>query len=420
MKKITNEEIEAILKKYQKQGRNSFEILEGNGNNQFLISAPHAVEQTREGKQKYPEPDTAVIAHLLNKHYGYSIITKTKNCNDDANYDEKSDYKEAVKFFCEKNKPLLLIDLHGLSKNKKNIINIGTNYGININNDNEMLSDFFYIFGKYGIHKIMTDYPYHAKKNTVSNYIHSQLDQKAIQLEINYGYTRLKKNKIKVVEAINDFCQCLMNKSKIEKVKLDVNELLKTDNIIFNTNTKDDFTILRGNNNVIISAPHSKAGYFEEKIMPSESITGALSVIFHKYFNFTSIYKSKDNDTDFFNTKNNNYKKALKKLITNKTRLFLELHVINEARLQDVAIFVPKNFCISTLSQIINILNTNKMTNFTINSIFSLDKEIRTIDQLHGNFNKIQICFNQRLLKDTKGIIKILKFTKDLCAFFVN
>ena len=41
-----------------------FEILDGS--KKILISAPHAVEQTREGRIKLPEPQTATLAQMLN------------------------------------------------------------------------------------------------------------------------------------------------------------------------------------------------------------------------------------------------------------------------------------------------------------------------------------------------------------------
>ena len=41
-----------------------------NGDKKVMFSAPHAVEQTRDGKIKYAEQDTGEIARFVNKSIG--------------------------------------------------------------------------------------------------------------------------------------------------------------------------------------------------------------------------------------------------------------------------------------------------------------------------------------------------------------
>lgn len=90
---ISKKEIKSLYNQILAGTNNSFEFEKGSFTD-VIISAPHAVAQTREGKTKNPEPYSGIIAKLLNKYYGYTILYKSKNCNDDANYDENSPYKD--------------------------------------------------------------------------------------------------------------------------------------------------------------------------------------------------------------------------------------------------------------------------------------------------------------------------------------
>jgi len=102
---------------------NGFEIL--NGTKKILISAPHAVEQTRDNKIKYAEQETAVLAKMLNK-LGYPAIIKTENLNDDANYDLDHPYKKEILYFCKNNNIDFVLDLHQLSDQREMDFCLGT------------------------------------------------------------------------------------------------------------------------------------------------------------------------------------------------------------------------------------------------------------------------------------------------------
>ena len=102
---------------------NGFEIL--GGTKRIMISAPHAVEQTREGKIKYAEKETAIIARRLNQ-LGYPVVIKTENVNDDANYDFDCPYKQELFKFCNDNKVSFVLDLHQLSSTREMDFCLGT------------------------------------------------------------------------------------------------------------------------------------------------------------------------------------------------------------------------------------------------------------------------------------------------------
>ena len=94
----------------------SFKFYEGNKN--VIFSCPHAVNQTRKGKIKLADINTGPLGIALN-NLGYPVLIKTKNLNDDANYDLKSEYKKFLSTKIKENGYKFCIDLHGLSAKRE-------------------------------------------------------------------------------------------------------------------------------------------------------------------------------------------------------------------------------------------------------------------------------------------------------------
>ena len=102
---------------------NGFEVL--NGTKKIIISASHAVNQTRNNRIKFAEPETAIIAKKLNE-LGYPAIIKTKNLNDDANWDLPHPYKQELLNICKANNIEFVLDLHQLSDKREMDFCLGT------------------------------------------------------------------------------------------------------------------------------------------------------------------------------------------------------------------------------------------------------------------------------------------------------
>lgn len=418
---ISKKEIEALNEQIIAGTDNSFEFEKGRFTD-VIISAPHTANQRREGKLKYMEPYSGVVAKLLNKYYGYTILYKSKDCNDDANYDKTSPYKEFLYEKCKKFKPLIVLDLHCLSKEKDCQINLGTNYGATLNDDTEILNDLIFNLKKFNIKNISTDHPFFATDYTIASSISRDIKIKAIQIEMNTGFISKRKNILKVIKAIHAFCQSLRRKNVVRSRKLSIEKLRDMDKRFYNYQSLNDFEYVADEPRIVLSAPHAKASYLNQKIKASESMSGSICKLFFKEFGFSVIYKSKDNDIDYFNTPKNEYKNILfKKIIkSNKTKLFLEIHILNENRIQDVTIFLPKKYDHDTLYQIINILNSNHLELFSINSIFDSTKKTRTINQVRGKCFKLQLCFNYRLVKDDKSLKRVIAALKNIISLFIE
>ncbi len=118
----------------------SFNLLTGNING-VIFSCPHAVSQTRNGKEKIADLDTGPLGVALNS-LGYSVLLKTQNCNDDANFDKKSHYKNFLSKYIKNNNIKYLIDLHEMSNKRNVLFSLGTNFGVNSDETLELTNQF--------------------------------------------------------------------------------------------------------------------------------------------------------------------------------------------------------------------------------------------------------------------------------------
>lgn len=168
---------------FQLPHKNSFELIEGKG--KVMISAPHSVSQLRNNKLKEAEPQTGVIAKILSEELGIPVIYKTKNCNDDANFDEVSDYKNVLAEYIKNNGIKVLIDLHQLSPDRDIQVDIGTANFKNLT-DKRKLNVILEAFTEKDFGKVQIDVPFGASSpNTVSSFIHENTGIESVQIEIN-------------------------------------------------------------------------------------------------------------------------------------------------------------------------------------------------------------------------------------------
>ena len=168
---------------FAKEHDESFELLHGTGC--VMISAPHSVEQTRNGAIKFAEPQTGVLARMLHDSLGCPVIYQTKNCGDDANYDMESPYKQALADYVRQNGIRFVLDLHQLARTRDVQINIGTGRYKNVS-DQRQIDAAVAVFETRGIGKILIDTPFAAAcPNTVSSYISTACGIPCMQIEMH-------------------------------------------------------------------------------------------------------------------------------------------------------------------------------------------------------------------------------------------
>ncbi len=181
------------------------------GKNNVLISAPHGVSQVRLGKYKYSEIGSLTTALYLFNNSNCYLIAKTQNNNDDANFDEKSKYKNSIEKLVQNNKIKYIIDIHGLSSKRDCDINLGTHLGQNIKTDEDLFNDLHKALLKNNF-ITQIDKPFMAGKNTISSsMVNINPNIWAIQIEINCAITNKKENYKKYKTLLNILCDWVNN-----------------------------------------------------------------------------------------------------------------------------------------------------------------------------------------------------------------
>ncbi|MBE5745774.1 MAG: hypothetical protein E7359_00590 [Clostridiales bacterium] len=173
------------------------------GKNNVLISSPHGVSQIRLGKYKYCEIGSLTTALYLFENSNCFLIAKTQNNNDDANFDEKSKYKNSIENLIQNNKINYIVDIHGLASKRDCDINLGTHLGQNIKLNEKLFDNLYNSLVKNNfITKI--DNPFMASYNTISSsMVNKYPNIWAIQIEINCAITNKKENYKKYKNLLN-------------------------------------------------------------------------------------------------------------------------------------------------------------------------------------------------------------------------
>lgn len=172
------------------------------GENKIILSAPHSVSQIRKQSHKIGEYRTGVIIKELYKLTKCHIAYKTKNLNDDANYDENCAYKSELINYIKKNDIKLLLDFHISSPGRDFDIDLGTGYGNNIHNRMDLLQIIKGLLKKK-YKSVMVDDTFPASyQHTVSSTVSKQVGIPAFQIEINWNCINDHK---KVRDCINLF-----------------------------------------------------------------------------------------------------------------------------------------------------------------------------------------------------------------------
>lgn len=187
-------------------GGESFLIRDGRGS--VMFSAPHCVEQWRDGKIKFAEPETGLLAEMLHLQYRCPIIRKQTFCRDDANYDQVCSYKQALARYIKEHDIRCLIDLHQLASSRPEMINIGTGEGVNVG-DARIIEAVKNCFLQNGIASVWVDQPFKASyPHTVSAAMHRICGIDCIQLEINSALLREDEKNEGFARVYRSLCDC--------------------------------------------------------------------------------------------------------------------------------------------------------------------------------------------------------------------
>lgn len=133
-----------------------------------------------------------------------NLIIKTQNNNDDANFDEKSEYRDKIEQLISTVGVKYIIDIHGMKKSRDCDINLGVNFGNNIKTNLNLYDKLHKELQNSGFN-VKTDEPFKASTRTIAGHFAKNFNVWTIQVEINCGITNESKNNEKVNQLLKIF-----------------------------------------------------------------------------------------------------------------------------------------------------------------------------------------------------------------------
>ena len=141
------------------------------------------------------------------------FIAKTKNNNDDANFDDKSLYKSSIEKLIKENKIKYVIDIHGLSAQRDCEINLGTHIGNNVKSNIKIFKNLYNALIENNF-ITQIDQPFMGGHKTIAGSMANKFSHIwTLQIEINSGITnkfenfeKFKKLLTILIDWINSIC----------------------------------------------------------------------------------------------------------------------------------------------------------------------------------------------------------------------
>ncbi|HBW38242.1 MAG TPA: hypothetical protein DEF89_24425, partial [Desulfosporosinus sp.] len=158
------------------------------GNLPVLVTAPHAVRHFRHKKIKMSDQYTGSIVYLLNQLTGCHAITATKLYGGDPNIDSPCIFKEKISEIVRQEKIKLVLDIHGAAREREFDIDFGTDNGRTLLGKDSLLETLKRNIQAFGFNKISHNHFAASGKNTITNFVASELKIPAVQVEINKQY----------------------------------------------------------------------------------------------------------------------------------------------------------------------------------------------------------------------------------------
>ena len=161
----------------------SFVTLAGRG--PVLLSAPHAVLQTRSGRLKAAERYTGMLCLLLNRRYDVPCLYKSRHLTDDANHDPTSPYRDEVCRLIREDGVRCVLDLHQLRPDRPMALCIGTGWGRHLRGLSVAPVLVRKAFACRGLLPVTLDDPFSAAADHTVSATAARTGAAAMQLEIN-------------------------------------------------------------------------------------------------------------------------------------------------------------------------------------------------------------------------------------------
>lgn len=194
LKDMNKLEEEFTLNNYNgiKTEEESFKILEGSV--PILLSAPHSIDQLREGTIKHRELFSGALCKLIQASTNCYAIYKYHNDEVDDNFILHTRYKEKIGKLIKEHNIKLVIDIHGMlgstsDRYRGYDIELGTDNGRNLLGKTYISEEMKNILNKHGVEKVAIDKKFKASREcTIAKYVSKNFNTPAIQVEISGNF----------------------------------------------------------------------------------------------------------------------------------------------------------------------------------------------------------------------------------------
>ena len=399
------------------QNENSFEFLPGEIGD-IVFSCPHAVTHMREGKQVLADINTGPLGMAMHS-LGYSLLVKTKNCNDDPNYDYKSTYKDYLSDYVKYNNIKYLIDLHGMSKKRNVLIALGTSFGKHSDKSLELTNQFIKIATKNGLdtEQIKIDFPFSGARRTVSAFINKKNKIETLQIELNSGIFDNQDLTIALIKTLDEYAKLARSVKTFVLPKIDAKTVYENDSLCGDDSSESVFKFVDLDSKIMVTAPHSCAMIKEGKECYKETFSGAIARTLSDSFKLSSCCKVKSTSYD----STDEYVDEVSKFATNsKIKFIMEFHIMNPMRYEDVSIVTNQGYSINNNLEIVSIfLKTLILNGFSKVSLdypfnaFNLNSSVSILFK-KTNIPSLQIIINQKLFNSKRSVNKLIKSLSEI------
>ena len=201
---------------------------------------------------------------------------------------------------------------------------------------------------------------------------------------------------------------------------IDFNELLELEA----TDSHKEFIYISGDNNILISAPHTIQQVKEDgTIKKAEPFTKSIAMYLANHLNLNAIIKIKDTGDSNHNDKDR-YKDEILKIIKEKNiKLFIDLHGASINNEFDIELGTLNNLTAdySTINELKEAFTENGISNVSINSKFKGGKITQSVF-LYTECEAIQIEINYKYrdYNNKENIIKLIDCLQKFIVFYLN
>ncbi|MDD2180872.1 MAG: hypothetical protein PHW32_00705 [Bacilli bacterium] len=188
----------------------------------ILLSAPHTVNHFTNGNKKKAELLTGGLVKLLHQLTGCHIIYKNKNDGYNFNNDGSgfaTTYKNKIIEIINDEEIELFFDIHGMAEDRYLDIDLGTDYGDNLNNFKLIPETIKLFFEEQGIMNVGFNQLFPASfQRTVTKTTSTLTKIPAVQIEINRIYRDVDypQNLIKLITSFENLISFFKQSNWVE------------------------------------------------------------------------------------------------------------------------------------------------------------------------------------------------------------